>query len=491
MNLKSVFITALILAAHTLLFSDAFALTSSTALPAENEPSDMGFEDDFSGDGFENDLFEDDAPDIPGTDSGNKQKQPLFTPAGYLKFSSSYNTAHHHPEPGDTDWRGLSSLRSELFLELDARLPGAWKIKVSGLGFMDGAYAVNGRDDYTDEVLDHYEHGIELENAYIQGRLTEKLDLKEGRQIVVWGKSDTFRLTDILNPVNHREPGKTDLEDLRLPVWMTKLDYYEGKWSITAIAVHERRWNKLPEYGNDFYSFDTPLPHEDTPAENLENTEYAVSLKGVFTGWDFSLYYADFYEDTPYLKFLPGSPDPFILRHAHQQMIGADFNVARGEFVFKAEAAFFKGVRFSDSVDMKTFPFGIHTVPDSYSKTAVLAGIEYSGFTDTLITVEAMNTHINGYDHSVEKSGVDEDRLVTSLRIQRDFLNDRLTLELLSIIYGEKSQDGGIHRFSALYDVTDNLTVRTGYMLYDSGDLPAFQSIGENDRLFMDIKYSF
>jgi hypothetical protein len=272
---------------------------------------------------------------------------------------------------------------------------------------------------------------------------------------------------------------------------MTKLDYYEGKWSITAIAVHERRWNKLPEYGNDFYSVDTPLPHEDTPAENLENTEYAVSLKGVFTGWDFSLYYADFYEDTPYLKFLPASPDPFILRHAHEQMIGADFNIARGEFVFKAEAAFFKGVRFSDRVDMETVPFEIHTVPDSYSKTAVLAGIEYSGFTDTLITVEVMNTHINGYDHSVGKTGVDEDRLVSSLRIQRDFLNEQLTLELLSIIYGEKFQDGGIHRFSVLYDVTDNLTVRTGYMLYDSGDLPAFQSIGENDRLFMDIKYSF
>ncbi|MBI9092851.1 MAG: hypothetical protein JEZ12_26845 [Desulfobacterium sp.] len=451
----------------------------------------MGFEDDFPGDGFEADLFEVNVLDNPGTDSEEKPKQPPFNSSGYLKFSSSYNTAHHPPEPGDTDWRGLSSLKSELFLEMEARLPGAWKMKVSGLGFMDGAYLVNGRDDYTDGVLDHYEHGFELENAYIQGRLTEKLDLKEGRQIVVWGKSDTLRLTDILNPVNHREPGKTDLEDLRLPVWMTKLDYYVGQWCITGIAVHERRWNKLPEYGSDFYSFDGPLPHEETPTENLENTEYAVSIKGVFSSWDFSLYYADFYGDTPHLEFLPFSPDLFILRHAHEQMMGADFNIARGDFIFKAEGAFFKGGRFSDRVDMETVPPGIHRVPDTYSKTAILAGIEYSGFTDTLITVEAMNTHIHGHDLSGEKAGVHEDSLVTSIRIQQDFLNDRLTLELLSIIYGEKSQDGGIHRFSALYDFTDNLTIRTGYMLYQSGDIPAFESMGENDRLFMDIKYSF
>ncbi|MCP4114002.1 MAG: hypothetical protein GY737_01115 [Desulfobacteraceae bacterium] len=492
--MKSVLITALILAAPVFLFSDGFALTSPTGVVgvvAENQQADTGFEDDFPSGDFESDSFDNDAPENPGTGSGTNPKLSFLDPGGYLKFSSSYNTAHHRPEPGDTDWRGLSSFRSELFLELDGRLPHGWKIKVSGFGLFDGAYCINGRDDYTDEVLDHYEHELELKDTYLQGRLTDKLDLKAGRQIVVWGKSDSLRLTDILNPENLREPGKTDLEDRRLPVWMTKLDCYEGDWSFTAIAVHEHRWNKLPEYGSDFYSSDTPLPPEETPTENLENTEYAVSVKGIFTGWDFALYYADYYEDTPYLKFLSGSPGSFVLRHAHQQMIGADVNLARGDFLFKAEAAFFKGVRFSDSVDTGTDPPGIHSVPDSYSKTAILAGIEYTGFTDTMITVETMNTHIHGHDRSAKNAGADEDLMVTSIRIQRDFLNEQLTLESLSILYGDKSRDGGIHRFSAVYDVTDDLTVRTGYMLYDSGDLPVFQSIGENDRIFLDIKYSF
>ena len=36
---------------------------------------------------------------------------------------------------------------------------------------------------------------------------------------------DNLRVTDVLNPMDLRVPGLTDIDDLRLPVTMIKLDY--------------------------------------------------------------------------------------------------------------------------------------------------------------------------------------------------------------------------------------------------------------------------
>jgi len=41
------------------------------------------------------------------------------------------------------------------------------------------------------------------------------------------------------------------------------------------------------------------------------------------------------------------------------------------------------------------------------------------------------------------------------------------------------------------YDLNDAIQVTGGMVLYQFGDLARFNSIGENDRLYFDIKYSF
>ena len=101
--------------------------------------------------------------------------------------------------------------------------------------FYDFAYEIQGRDKFTQEVLDENENELEFDEVWLLGSITDRLDLKAGRQIVVWGKSDNIRVTDVLNPLDLREPGLTDLENLRLPVTMTKLDYF--MWGLKPIGV--------------------------------------------------------------------------------------------------------------------------------------------------------------------------------------------------------------------------------------------------------------
>jgi len=175
----------------------------------------------------------------------------------------------------------------------------------------------------------------------------KSLDIKLGRQIVVWGKSDNIRVTDVLNPLDMREPGLTDIEDLRLPVATSRLDYYIGDWNLTGIVIHEIRFNKSPEYGSDFYPSSTPPPYEDKPGSRCKNTEYAAAINGIFSGWDISFYWADFYNDTPHMELVSAGPPPQIeWKHARLKMFGAAFNQALGNWLLKTEAAYIDGFKF-------------------------------------------------------------------------------------------------------------------------------------------------
>lgn len=109
-------------------------------------------------------------------------------------------------------------------------------------------------------VLNDYESDTEFREIFIRGKINPRLDLKVGRQIVVWGKSDNFRVVDVLNPPDLREPGLVDIENLRLPSCKSRLDYYQGDWSLSGLAIHEIRFDKLPPYGSDFYPFPVKLP---------------------------------------------------------------------------------------------------------------------------------------------------------------------------------------------------------------------------------------
>jgi hypothetical protein len=58
-------------------------------------------------------------------------------------------------------------------------------------------------------------------------------------------------------------------------------------------------------------------------------------------------------------------------------------------------------------------------------------------------------------------------------------------------MFGLRGDGGAFQRFSVEYDVKDNVSVTVGVVTYQSGDLPFFTNIGDNDRLFFDARYFF
>lgn len=483
-------------------FADDLGADSDDPFEGFDEDADDpfgGFDDDEAGEpdaGF--DEADPNAP--PKTAFGPKRFWEL---TGNVSVGASINYLDHESDTG-TDYTGLSRLRTRLNLQLDIDLPGKWKGRLAGFGFYDWAYLAGGRNDYTDEVLDVYEWDADFQEVWLQGPVHPRADLKIGRQIINWGRSDTLRVLDVLNPLDNREPGLVDIEDLRRPVMMLRGDAYCGDWTLTLVAIPEIRFNKDPPIGSDFApvlsslgaaaSFVVP---ENVPDESFDNTEWAVALSGVFSGWDVSLHFARSWSDSAYLRPVIAGPLDFSgsqLRHSRFTLVGAGANYTFGSWLIKTEMAWLDGLDYTTSTRMILGPVTVDVPTGSVRRSRLdfMAGVEYYGFTDTNVALEIANRHIFGFRSDMRPHfGAERNSLETALRITRNFMNDRLEVTVLALAFGNHAQDGSVVRLSASYDLRDALVVSGGILLFQKGDRIPFDSIARNDRLFVELKYSF
>ncbi|MCI5208571.1 MAG: hypothetical protein D3910_07210 [Candidatus Electrothrix sp. ATG2] len=162
-------------------------------------------------------------------------------------------------------------------------------------------------------------------------------------------------------------------------------------------------------------------------------------------------------------------------------MFGFAYNKALGNWLLKSEGAVLNRVHYTNRPGV------------GYTRFDVLVGAEYSGFAETTISLEFADRHINNHRPYLEKypDGVLQDMYQLAFRYNRDFLNDTLSLSLLAVLYGPSSADGAFERLSLEYDLSGTVMLRGGAVLYQSGDLLNMQEIGDNDRLFAEIRYSF
>jgi len=408
--------------------------------------------------------------------------------SGSTGLSASYSYAKDSPaDKTQADWSGLTKLRPYFSLTWDAKLGENWKTRISGKAFYDLAYGMKDSETFSDEVLSELEKEAELREIYLEGSPFGSLDVKLGKQIVSWGVANSLRVVDVLNPTDDREFGMTDLEDIRLPINMTKLDYYIGDLKLEAVAVHEIKFNKSAPFGSDFNP-STQKINEVIPESSAENTEYGLALIGTFSGWDASLHWAQYFDDTAHFKitkviFIPGlgAVPTLEQRHSRLTMGGVTLSIPSGNFIWKAEASKLQGMEFALVTD-KTF-----------SRTDVLVGSEYSGWSDTSLTLEFGVQHLNDFDVKLEESPDSqlEDRIATTVSFMQDYINQTLHLSLVGMMIGKSGQDGGLNRMSLEYDVMDAFSVTGGVMLYQPGENAYFQSLNENDRIFFEVRYSF
>ena len=348
---------------------------------------------------------------------------------GNIKAASSYNTVKN---------KSISSSKLSTNTHFEYNINDDVKFKSTLNAYKDNSSGI--KDDY----------GIDLNEAYIQSKISSKVDLTIGRQIVAWGKSDNIRITDTINSMDYTTPGMTDIKDLRLGRFMSKVDYsISNSWNVNAIALHENRYSKMPEYGSDYFIKPNTIKE---PSNTISNTGFAVSANTNMRGQDISIYASHDYVDNTNYK---------------TNMLGFAYNIVKNSFLFKTEAAFFDN-------------YGNDIIK---SNTDLLGGLEYTGFTDTTISFEMANK----FDKNIQKYGIQY-----ALRATQSYINQTLDITFLYNAYGKDLNNGGFARLWADYDISDKFTSSFGYIDYLSSNEPNyFEMIKDNDRLFASMAYNF
>lgn len=416
------------------------------------------------------------------------QEENVFSFGGDLAFKTSYG--YHSHEVDGIDYSGFNQAKTTLYLQTDAKLSDNWKMKIGVDMFYDAIYDLKS-NEYSDGILNTYQTQLMLMDGYLQGSITNDLDVKIGRQIVVWGKSDSIRITDVINPLDNRLPGMTDIEDLRLSVGMIKADYYLGQWNLSAIAIVENRIMLEASPRGEFFPVDkvfpngAPNPFIDLlePDTSLENMRYALAVNGVFSGWDLSFYAAHVLDQKWHLE--GDDPQTMFRMVSPVDMLGAAINIVFGSWLIKGETAYLGGVKYNSTQDAK-------------NRLDMLIGFDYMGMKDTVFSLEIANRHIFDYEEQMSvvegvlrPDYVDENEIQTAIRATRSFANDSINVTALVSMFGSTWEYGGFARMWVEYDLIDATSANLGVVDYIGGDKPFTQAISDNDRIFADITYSF
>ena len=476
----------------------------------ESEQSSDAMSDDLAGfggdeesDGTGDDLAgfgDDDTPS--STEEEAKVEPSMWDVTGKVAFKTAYGYKDHSvkahlSDTKNVDFSGFNQAQSSIYLQVDGKLSKDWKVRISGDAFYDAVYDLRTENNYNKDTLDAYRTQLRLDDTYIVGKLSADVDLKVGRQIVVWGKSDSIRITDVINPIDNRLPAMTDIKDLRLPTTMAKLDYYLGKWNLSAMVIGESRVMQEAAPRSEFFAVDSifvkadgspagpdPFPKLVTPEDSLENIQYAVAANGVFSGWDLSFYGAFVFDqkwhfEEPISQSNPLTPDSKRIV-SRVGMLGSAVNIALGSWLLKSEVAYLNGIRYNNTIDEK-------------DRLDALVGFDYMGFKDTVFSIEIANRHIFDYESkmAIQADFVDEDEMQTAIRLTRSFSNDSINASALLSMFGDTWQNGGFARVWVEYDVMDALVANVGVVDYIGGNKPLMEANKDNDRIFADITYSF
>lgn len=413
------------------------------------------------------------APVGPGDES-----ESAFSISGTFSELFSHNL-HNHVTPAGYEVKGVRNVKSRLDIDGDLFISEKVRGRFSSWMSYDLIYTLADYDDrFSSEIVDEQEKELELGEMYLTLGLSPEVDFTFGRQVLIWGKADMFRVNDIWNPIDNREPDLVRGGGSRLPLLMSRLDYYHHDWHLTAALSHEYRHAKTPVFGSDCYPYEfRPAPFEDS-GRGLERSSYGVAATCRLTGTDIGGYLGSFLQDYDQVGL---TSETLYQKVSRVQMLGAAMEMAQGHWLFKFESSLVHGLEY-------------YSLPgETKDRFDLLIGSEYSGLQDSRITLEIVNRYL--FDYSSEIASRDDtprkDTLIWALRYSRNFLRDRLNLELVAYAGGVDFSKGAAEKISFHYALTDAWQFSSGLFLLQSGDTYLTRNIGKNDVFFMSLKYFF
>jgi hypothetical protein len=190
---------------------------------------------------------------------------------------------------------------------------------------------------------------IDLREFYLDLYLNN-LDVRIGRQFIIWGVLEGIRIVDEINPMDFRELILPSLLEYRIPLWSAKANYYRGDANLELIWIPDLTFHKAAPSGSEWELFQV-LDKTTTPTyKNPAFHEYGVKLTKPILDTEISLSYFYTWDDYPTTFRVISqselqSPDPttelaILPTYMRMHVFGSTFvreikgNILKGEFAY-------------------------------------------------------------------------------------------------------------------------------------------------------------
>ena len=443
-----------------------------------------------------------------------------FEYSGYVKTEVWVQTNN------DNSHQFLSSFRNTLDLEAQYRISDEWTLFVHPRYFYDFAYGIrDGAFDRNQEKAGTTQRTEWLRDCYLD-YTSDQLDVRIGKQQVVWGQADGLPFLDRVMPFDLTRYWLPDFADIRIPLWMIKVEY--SPWlnsTLQFLLIPDFEASRSAKAGDTFAfkavnDFDTVKSIMEAaggsmstaiyrPSSKLKNSRVGLRWRSIFAGIDYTLNWLYGYSTSAYTYsdgvvitggLIPALGMPkgnyyYSRRHKLMQLIGFSFNKSftnagllkgltlRGEFAYLRNEPTYYGSQghrsYTERSDKYTYVLGF----DKYYFTNWLFSLQFAQFIHNSPTFKGKHT-LSSYTYGL----MDKVESYVTLKVATDFVYERIKPEVL-IIYGDDN-DGRIS-FKTKFEMRDNLWLTLGYHHFWG---PAYGSNGQyrnNDQIVCELKYTF
>lgn len=315
-------------------------------------------------------------------------------------------------------------------------------------------------------------------------------DLRLGRQIIIWGRADGVQITDVISPPDYTEFITRDLDEIRMPVYAAKLRRPGDLVDIELIWIPVFKAAVQPS-GDNPWAVRQEWPENirvsseeaNEPSTSLANSEIALKFSAYLSGLDVAASVFHTWDDFPAMHRSVSISDAGTIdilyqpKHHRLTIFGLEFARPWGDFVFRGEAAWYKG-RYLGVNDPAIDPMAKDLVK-------WLFGVDWSVGNDWNVIAQLAGDTIFNYDECLSAK---EHSTLATLNISKELFNQ--TLQISNMLYFSINDGEFFNRIKAQYELQDGMHITLGWD-YFQGDDGQYGVYENNSQVWLKLKYSF
>ena len=350
-------------------------------------------------------------------------------------------------------------------------------------------------DPEADDVTKNEYDEFELREAYFSV-MFGSFELKAGKTIVNWGRADDINPIDLANPEDFSEFYTIDKIDRKIPVLMIDAAYFVGNMTLEAVYIPFFEPAVIPDTGPwaqygfrqlrdlfpDSYGRIDFQKKDDEGKKDIENSETAVRLSGIFGSFDMGLVFFYGYNDYPALSYTPDSDGQPIFDVTYEKFrgYGTDFEYTIAGYGFRGE------ILFRDNILYALTPTMEGLVNEKAVDVQSVIGLDKFYGENFYVNIQMIFNRI--FDYKAEMVS-DRNYRVVSATFEEKFLNEEL-LTAIDISYGLDEEDWMITPRVEYYFTYDFVGEIGAYFFAGDEDTQAGQ-FKENDMVYVRLTYAF